>query len=297
MGATPLKQRRFNEFTWIIAGEALLLGLIFAGQQGWLGPLALLRGVLGLAYVLFLPGYALQVFWFPRNEDLDGPERAALSFGLSIALAALLALILNYMPGGIHLWSIAAAEGVTVLLLSLAAAWRRGRVAVEERFHPQVAFDWRTFWAAQDRTAKVLYSVLGASVIVAFGLLITYFVLPSPAEFFTEFYMVGPEGLAEYYPRQASVGEPLTVTMGVTNRERTAMTYRVELWVQNGWDDSRRQQVGALGPFELPAGETVEAPLVWAMPWAGEDQRVDVLLFAGEGAEPYRRLRLWVNVK
>jgi uncharacterized membrane protein len=32
------------------------------------------------------------------------------------------------------------------------------------------------------------------------------------------------------------------------------------------------------------------------MPWAGDDQVVELLLFDGDGAEPYRSLRLWLNV-
>jgi len=44
--------------------------------------------------VLFLPGYTLIATLFPRKDDLDGIERVALSFGLSIAITPLLGLAL-----------------------------------------------------------------------------------------------------------------------------------------------------------------------------------------------------------
>jgi uncharacterized membrane protein len=53
--------------------------------------------------MLFLPGYALIATLFPRKGDLDGIERIALSFGLSIAITPLLGLGLNYTPFGIRL--------------------------------------------------------------------------------------------------------------------------------------------------------------------------------------------------
>jgi uncharacterized membrane protein len=61
------------------------------------------RIILGLPLMLFLPGYALIATLFPRKGDLDGIERIALSFGLSIAITPLLGLGLNYTPFGIRL--------------------------------------------------------------------------------------------------------------------------------------------------------------------------------------------------
>ena len=61
------------------------------------------RIVLGLLLVLFLPGYSLIAALFPGKGDLDGIERIALSFGLSIAVVPLLGLALNYTPFGSRL--------------------------------------------------------------------------------------------------------------------------------------------------------------------------------------------------
>ena len=61
------------------------------------------RTILGLFLILFIPGYSLIAALFPKKGDLDGIERAALSFGLSIAVTPLIGLALNYTPWGIRL--------------------------------------------------------------------------------------------------------------------------------------------------------------------------------------------------
>ena len=61
------------------------------------------RVPLGLLMVLFVPGYTLIAALFPKIGDLDGIERTALSFGLSIAVVPLIGLGLNYTPWGIRL--------------------------------------------------------------------------------------------------------------------------------------------------------------------------------------------------
>jgi hypothetical protein len=83
------------------------------------------RIVLGLPYVLFVPGYALIAALFPEGSErpgdqdteatdsepaadierqgIDGIERVALSFGLSIAVVPLVGLVLNFTTWGIRL--------------------------------------------------------------------------------------------------------------------------------------------------------------------------------------------------
>jgi hypothetical protein len=58
------------------------------------------RYLLGSIFVLFLPGYSFIKALFPVRE-IDNVERAALSIGMSLAIVAINALILNYTPWGI----------------------------------------------------------------------------------------------------------------------------------------------------------------------------------------------------
>ena len=62
-----------------------------------------LRVVPAIAFVLFLPGYLATSALFPRTGDLSGPERLALSLGLSMAIVPLIGLALNFTPWGIRL--------------------------------------------------------------------------------------------------------------------------------------------------------------------------------------------------
>nr|QNO46659.1 hypothetical protein LDPDHNFI_00013 [Methanosarcinales archaeon ANME-2c ERB4] len=92
------------------------------------------RVVLGLLLVLFLPGYSLIALLFPRGGDLDGIERIALSFGLSIAVVPLIGLALNYTPYGIRLVPVLLGLSLFTILLALAAYIRRAGVSEAERF-------------------------------------------------------------------------------------------------------------------------------------------------------------------
>jgi uncharacterized membrane protein len=93
-----------------------------------------LRILFGVAMVLFIPGYALIAALFPARDDLDGIERVALSFGLSIAVVPLIGLALNYTPWGIRLDPILASLTIFTLAMAGIAWYRRLLLPAEKRF-------------------------------------------------------------------------------------------------------------------------------------------------------------------
>jgi uncharacterized membrane protein len=93
-----------------------------------------LRILFGLAMVLFIPGYALIAAFFPARGDLDGIERVALSFGLSIAVTPLIGLALNYTPWGIRLDPILVSLTLFSLAMAAVAWYRRLLLPADERF-------------------------------------------------------------------------------------------------------------------------------------------------------------------
>jgi hypothetical protein len=73
-------------------------------------PVVYIRQVLGVVFVLWLPGYSFIKALFPKqvpiktsDKNLDTIERAALSLGMSLALVPIVGLLLNYTPWGIRL--------------------------------------------------------------------------------------------------------------------------------------------------------------------------------------------------
>lgn len=85
--------------TLTLAVAAVVVALLISED---LYPVVFLRWILGASFVLFLPGYALTTAIFPQ-KDLDSVERIAVSFGLSLAVAPLIGLMLNFTPWGITL--------------------------------------------------------------------------------------------------------------------------------------------------------------------------------------------------
>jgi uncharacterized membrane protein len=88
-------------------------------------PLVYLRYVLGLIFILFLPGYTFIKALFPTqvpvktsSESPDAIERIALSFGMSLALIAIVGLLVNCTPWGIRLIPIT----LSLLALTVASA-------------------------------------------------------------------------------------------------------------------------------------------------------------------------------
>jgi len=274
--------RFLDDLLALLAATAVLLATIL------LLPGSPLRIVLGLPFVLFFPGYALIAALYPRKQDLDGIERLALSLGLSLAVVPLIGLVLNYTPWGIRLTPIVVSLTLFIAACALAAARQRGRLSPAERFPADVrpviaalrAWPWGAIAASAAVMALVLFlgfhfGVLGGSKV---------------GEPFTEFYVLGPGGKAEGYPKRVFVGQPAQVILGVVNREGREARYAIS--IRAGGDTLQR-----LGPILLRDGQTWEAPVTFALRRAGKRVKVEFLLQKDADPAPYRSLHLWVEVR
>ena len=252
-----------NEFSLILVGNIILVGLVASGVQGLPNPLAFLRLILGLVYVLYIPGYLLQSLLFPANLELDNIERTALSFALSGVIVPPVALLLNWLPWGIHLWPIVISLTAFILLCMVGIVIQQIRLPGDERSRTGGKLAIRTWWAGLERQYRMVYIILASILVIASITALSILVMPKPAEFFTEFYMLGPGALAENYPRQAGLADTISVTLGVDNHERANAAYRLEIWQVDPLDQLHRQLVASSPALSLQVGQSQQ----WLQSW------------------------------
>jgi uncharacterized membrane protein len=193
---------------------------------------------LGLVMVLFVPGYTLIAALFPKRGDLEGIERIALSFGLSIAVVPLMGLALNYTPWGIRLVPVVISVVTFTIAMAAAAYWRRMSLPLEERFSIQLSEKWGSLKReilADDkgRLDKALTVILILTIIVSVAALIYVIVTPKQGEKFTEFYILGPGGKAYDYPTSVQADNKSTVIVGVVNHEYKLVNYTMQISLNN----------------------------------------------------------------
>ena len=277
-----------KEDLFAINGFSLLLvGVIMLSQTGaaWLDAV---RVALGLPFVLFFPGYALIAALFPGRQALDGLERVALSFGLSLAVTPLLGLGLNYTPWGIRLNPILISLTVFTFLLSLTAFFRRRKLPAEEIYYPVFQLGLPR-WSELGRLDRFLSVVLVLAVLFAVGSIVYVVTTPKTGEKFTEFYILGPGGKAADYPRNLAPGQNGQVIVGVVNHEYRPVTYYVEIEAA-GYVKERT------APFQLTGGRKWERSVSFAVYKPQSNLEVEFLLFRQGDTQPYRSLHLWVDV-
>lgn len=250
-------------------------------------PNSFIRVLLGLPFVLFLPGYVLVSVLFPRKEDLEGVERIALSFGLSIVVVPLMGMVLNFTPLGIWPYPILFLLFVFIAGMSLAAYRVRMNIPAKERF----SISGRELGKISGYPVrkKALYSLLSLSIIM---IVIVFYDYTEKHQFeerrFTEFYILDENMKAEDYPTDLTLGEEGRVIIGVVNHEEEIMNYTVVARLANVsiWEMD----------FTLGNGENITHPFVFKPNRTGR-QRLEFLLYNGSFSEPYKSLQLWVNVR
>jgi len=115
--------------TIALVGTTIALILVDLENVPFIGSfLVYARYVLGIFFVLFLPGYSLFKSLFPGKEN-DPFELVALSVGLSLIIIAINALILNFTPMGISTISVTLTILAITVLLSTIAVTREYKIS------------------------------------------------------------------------------------------------------------------------------------------------------------------------
>jgi len=266
------------------------LSVLLAPVAMWVdGPL---RVALGIPFVLFFSGYCLVSALFPRRGVLDGVERVALGFGLSIALIPLIGLVLNYTPWGIKSIPIHVSVFSVIVVLAAIATWRRWRLPIEERYNPdftekfsQLTLGWRTGGPWD----KLLMVILMVAIVGGIGATIYKVQSSGEDESFTDFYILGPSGKMEGYPKSLMVGQEGMVIVGVVNKEHEPITYRTEVTIDG-------EKIHEIESIALEHKEKWEQNVSFTPTRSGTGQQVEILLFKS-GTTPYKDVHLWIDVE
>ena len=209
---------------WLALGAFVEVALAVIVLAGGSVPL---RTLFGLPLVLVIPGYALTALLWGRHQ-LGAPERVVLSIGISLALAALSALLLDWTPLGIGggqqtllLGLVALVAIVAVVLRDLRERAGRTETGAGGTPRPFASFKWR-----QALLFGVAVAIVASAVAYS-----AHSALRPRGTGFTQSWI---------HVQDAKTG---VVDIGLENDELQAETYRLQLTVDkrpvNEWRDVR----------------------------------------------------------
>lgn len=250
-----------------------------------------------------------------HQQGIDGIERVALSFGLSIAIVPLIGLLLNFTPWGIRLTPVALSVAVFTLASVAVAAQRRHELPAEEQFRVPytewIAAGKAELFEPNSRTDTALNILLVVSVLLAVGSVGYAVAVPSQGEQFSEFYLLTESGdgelVADGYPDELAVGEQSELIVGIGNNEYEVTTYTVVIQLQTVDQEGNTTVVRTreeLDRFQATVehNSTHHEPHTLEPTQTGENLRVKYLLYKGGAPETptqenaYRDLHIWIDV-
>lgn len=298
---------------------------------------SVLRTVVGLVFLLFVPGYALVSALFPeahtsasrltvidnasniiaKNRSIDGIERIALSFGLSIALIPLFALLLTITGLGIGLVPVLLTSSIFIVMMIAVASFRRLQLPEQDRFRvPLRSWYESTRLAIESNRSRrtALNLVLALVILLSVSTLALAVVVPPDDERYTEFYILSEnedgDHVAANYSTGYQVGEPEILTFGFENYEGETVDYTVVIQLQevasegNDTTITNRSEIKQFS--ETVANnerQIIERNLTFSDELTGSDLRLVFLLYDSPPPEnPDREnakqsLHLWVDVE
>ncbi|MFY9639042.1 MAG: DUF1616 domain-containing protein [Methanobacterium sp.] len=249
-----------------------------------------IRIVFEYSMILFLPGYALTTFIFPRNKDLKIMKRLVLSFLFSIAITLFFSLILIIITSETILTSILIFNSLFVLVIQPASLFRRKQVS--EKFD----YDLTEFLKSSKLSFKAKFQrdKVNSVILVIFIVLIvsmaTYVILsPKNDENYTEFYILGSGGNAYNYPTNLTVNQTGIVYVGIVNHEGSNVTYEMKVRLNNNKLSTQN--------ITLQKNEQREIPYSFMVTNPGQNQKLEFFLYKlPDGKNVYRYLSLQIDV-
>lgn len=246
-----------------LAVLAVIVSIISAGHTN------ALNAALSLPLVLFLPGYAFSAALLPDGRA-GLAERLAISLGLSIAIAGLGGLLLNFLPGGLT------ADSWRFLLLGVtltAAVWayvrrRLGRISGPGPLVTQISM----------REVALL-----SSAALLIGLALGFGALGIDPTTGSNTLGTGP--FTQMWAVPAQNGQQTVVHLGLHNYEGESVSYMLTL-------EADGRVLAEWPQVTLQSGADWQAQAALPQNFAGKEVTANVYR-AGDAA-PYRHVRLTV---
>ena len=278
-------------------------------------PSSIVRIIVGLPFLLFFPGYTLVMALFIKREGMDGIELAALSFGMSVAIVALIGMGLNYTPAGIRVDSVLYSVAGFVFVMSVIGTVRRIRLLNTGTVTAKFSLKFPG-WEGGPLN-KALSILLVISILGTIGMLGYALAVPKTGELFSEYYILGPGGKAQEYPVEfTTVNDQITgvkyntgtidardkwgkVTVGIVNHEQQKVVYSIQTKIDNELVGISYGGaiVDRIGPIELRQGQRWEQEIGFAPQHVGDGQKLELLLFKDNSTVPENSVYLWINAK
>lgn len=282
--------KKFYDIDILLIIILTLFGIIFV-----LSPKlnsSLIRPIIGILFIIFLPGYSLIAALFPKKGTLGNFVRLSLSFAFSIALTLLIMLILNYTPFGIRLDPIIASISLFTIFMLFTAFFRRRKVPVDERINPnfpKFIINIKSLFITEYQRDKIFTVII--VVFIIFGAFsASYAILSSKeGEKFTEFYILSPNGDIDNYPTDLITGERGNVIIGVKNHEYKKTDYKLIVKMNN--ITIKEENISLASDKKYVENFTFNAYS------SGKNQKLEFLLYKlPDNVNIYRYLNLRINV-
>ena len=279
--------RRYIEWDLIIVGIIILLQIMLCLAF----PVPFLREILGLLFILYLPGYVLAAVFFPGQQSLETTTRIALSLCLSVAVVVFIGLILGITPVGFTFHSVLITLSIFSIIIS-GLAWylrsRYNRGNISQLKVPSFFTEIAQILQKASRGYRILVVFLFCVIFAGLGSLGYVFTTPLPPQYFSEFYVLDSAGKAGDYPRELEAGEEGRVILNIVSHESQETSYSVQV------------KAGGIMIYNLPdialePGAKWQGNIGFNFQEAGENQKVEFILNNNESKNAEIRY-IWVNV-
>ncbi len=241
---------------------------------------SLIRILLGIVFVIFVPGYSMMAALFPGKYQLSGVDRVTFSFGLSIAVLPTLGLIIEYSPWKLNFLPLFLSLFILTTVSCIVAYSQRKKLPKDERFELK-----HDLFAGARMRIYALFLLIGISAF----LIINSYAASSSESKLTEFYILNSTGGVENLTKQSTVGSPIELIIGVANHESVLTAYELRVMMDG-------EMLGK-ELTELEDGEKWEKKIVVTPQTPGANKKLEFILLKAGDEGPYRSAYLIVDIE